>query len=261
LNKEILQMGTCHRCGAAIDTDLDQVCPRCGAPFITDRPEGKELGPDAAGSRVYVSLLIFGTALLAFFALTAWSRWDIARTAETAPEPMQTVTDETFAEPDVLDISLDTGRLVVAVKEFIDREPGQPDALTSLVQESFDREPTGFDVIFTSDTATLRDRAADLEAATYISCEARLTSRVETTADGSDRYYVSATVNLRARLTSTDAIVFARKKAAGATGNTPEEAIDAARRKTVEPLIEEVSESIRRVYPPVEKPATDDPEI
>jgi len=189
-------------------------------------------------------MALFGTALLIFFSVIAWSLNDIAPPAATTPATVENKSKTPSTEIAKPTTDLDTGLVALAVKEIIDRQPAESGVLANIMRKQL--ETAGLRVVDAANTIGVRDAALDARAGIYMTCASRSTSRDETTADGTKQVRVSVTVTVRVYDTSSGGVLAARTKSGRASGPTLSDANVAALQKVIDKLGSDVISALDR---------------
>jgi len=237
----------CPHCGAQIDETGDGICPLCGGQLSPESmPAGEqdhglelmERPPRRSGMwRVWVSLVVFGGFVTAFFGLIGLARFDNA----AAPAGEQLSAVETSAVPppsrETTGIELDTRRVMVNVRELVDGEVRSGEALANLIREKL--ETAGFESVNSLQDSDLRDQARRAGSASFLVCIVRATSREGKDGSGVPYTRVSLTIDLRVYLTDSFRALYARKASGHAMDDDLEDVLDAAHDEVTRPLVDE----------------------
>jgi len=239
-------MVTCPRCGSQIDNTGDGSCPLCGGQLsLESTPSGEqdhnlqltEHPPRQPGMwRVWVSLVVFGGLVTAFFGLVGLARLEDA--AGPAGEQLSAVATNAVAPPsrETTDIELDTRRVMLVVREQVNSEIRPGEALSGLLREKL--ETAGFESVNSSEDSDLRDQARRAGSASFLVCIARATSREGQNGSGVPHTRVSMTTDLQVHQVGSRRVLYARRASGHAMDATLEDALETAHDEVTLPLVD-----------------------
>jgi len=233
-------MVMCPQCGSETGEPTDGLCPHCGAP----------LPPRRGIRRVMLSLVLFGTVVVVFGVLVGWAQWE---SVSRPPQESGRATEPADTRPDPHEkahIRLDSRRVLLDVREYVDGQPRPPVELTHMLRASLDA--AGFEPVESAPGSRPRDNAIRTGSASYVVCTARSSVRKEETVTGAARCYVSMTIQLTAYHVDPTRVLYVRKVSGRADDVTVEDALGTAREELAVPLFDEAQTKLVGTLAPVD---------